>query len=69
AGCGFSLESGIFVAAVTQGSPAAQEGSLTVGDRLIAINGIVLDNKPLADCEALLRNCSASLCLSIMKVI
>ncbi|NXU72473.1 DLG5 protein, partial [Oreotrochilus melanogaster] len=65
---GVSLENGVFVAALLPGSPAAKEGSLTVGDRIIAINGIALDNKSLTECEALLRNCRDSLTLSLMKV-
>ncbi|NWH88600.1 DLG5 protein, partial [Aegithalos caudatus] len=65
---GVSLENGVFVAAVVPGSPAAKEGSLAVGDRIIAINGIALDNKSLTECEALLRNCRDSLTLSLMKV-
>ncbi|KAM4607348.1 disks large homolog 5a isoform 2-T2 [Polymixia lowei] len=64
---GIGLENGVFVAAIVQGSPAAREGSLTVGDRLIAINGIALDNKSVTECEALLRNCRDSLSLSLMK--
>ncbi|XP_035982560.1 disks large homolog 5a isoform X4 [Fundulus heteroclitus] len=64
---GIGLESGVFVTAVAQGSPAAREGSLTVGDRLIAINGIALDNKSVTECEALLRSCRDSLSLSLMK--
>ncbi|XP_037553694.1 disks large homolog 5a [Nematolebias whitei] len=64
---GIGLESGVFVTAIVQGSPAAKEGSLTVGDRLIAINGIALDNKSVTECEALLRNCRDSLSLSLMK--
>ncbi|CAI5654263.1 unnamed protein product [Oreochromis niloticus] len=64
---GIGLESGVFVAAIVQGSPAAREGSLTVGDRLIAINGIALDNKSVTECEALLRSCRDSLSLSLMK--
>lgn len=35
---GIGLESGVFVTALVQGSPAAREGSLTVGDRLIAVS-------------------------------
>ncbi|XP_041866220.1 disks large homolog 5a isoform X3 [Melanotaenia boesemani] len=64
---GIGLESGVFVTAIVQGSPAARDGSLTVGDRLIAINGIALDNKSVTECEALLRNCRDSLSLSLMK--
>uniref|UniRef100_A0A3B3D367 Discs, large homolog 5a (Drosophila) n=1 Tax=Oryzias melastigma TaxID=30732 RepID=A0A3B3D367_ORYME len=64
---GIGLESGVFVAAIVQGSPAARDGSLTVGDRLIAINGIALDNKSVTECEALLRSCRDSLSLSLMK--
>ncbi|MGH0131361.1 UNVERIFIED_CONTAM: hypothetical protein FKN15_046299 [Acipenser sinensis] len=64
---GISLESGVFVAAIVPGSPSAREGSLSVGDRLVAINGIALDNKTLTECEALLQNCRDSLSLSLMK--
>ncbi|XP_051945488.1 disks large homolog 5a isoform X2 [Xyrauchen texanus] len=64
---GITLEGGVFVAAIAPGSPAAREGSLTIGDRLIAINGIALDNKSLSECEALLRGSQDSLSLSVMK--
>ncbi|XP_067828642.1 disks large homolog 5a isoform X6 [Heptranchias perlo] len=66
---GISLETGVYVATVAPGSPAAREGSLTVGDRLITINGIALENKSLTECEALLRNCRDSVSLSLMKVV
>uniref|UniRef100_A0A8C1JP81 Discs, large homolog 5a (Drosophila) n=1 Tax=Cyprinus carpio TaxID=7962 RepID=A0A8C1JP81_CYPCA len=66
---GITLEGGVYVAAIAPGSPAAREGSLTIGDRLIAINGIALDNKSLSECEALLRGGRDSLSLSLMKVI
>uniref|UniRef100_A0A8C1HNJ1 Discs, large homolog 5a (Drosophila) n=1 Tax=Cyprinus carpio carpio TaxID=630221 RepID=A0A8C1HNJ1_CYPCA len=65
---GITLEGGVYVAAIAPGSPAAREGSLTIGDRLIAINGIALDNKSLSECEALLRGGRDSLALSLMKV-
>nr|XP_029497678.1 disks large homolog 5-like [Oncorhynchus nerka] len=64
---GIGLECGVFVAGVTPGSPATKEGSLTVGDRLIAINGIALDNKSLSECEALLRSCRDALSVSLIK--
>uniref|UniRef100_A0A672Z8S6 Disks large homolog 5-like n=1 Tax=Sphaeramia orbicularis TaxID=375764 RepID=A0A672Z8S6_9TELE len=64
---GIGLESGVFVAALSPGSPAARDGALTVGDRLLAINGITLDNKSVSECEALLRNCHDSLSISLMK--
>ncbi|XP_051774074.1 disks large homolog 5a isoform X4 [Ctenopharyngodon idella] len=64
---GITLEGGVYVAAIASGSPAAREGSLTIGDRLIAINGIALDNKSLSECEALLRGGRDSLALSLMK--
>lgn len=35
---GIGLENGVFITAIVQGSPAAREGSLTVGDRLIAVS-------------------------------
>uniref|UniRef100_A0A4W3HCB9 Discs, large homolog 5b (Drosophila), tandem duplicate 1 n=1 Tax=Callorhinchus milii TaxID=7868 RepID=A0A4W3HCB9_CALMI len=66
---GISLETGVYVATVVPCSPAAREGSLTVGDRLITINGIALENKSLTECEALLRNCRDSVSISLMKVV
>uniref|UniRef100_A0A8C2VYF5 Discs large MAGUK scaffold protein 5 n=2 Tax=Chinchilla lanigera TaxID=34839 RepID=A0A8C2VYF5_CHILA len=65
---GISLETGVYAAAVAPGSPAAKEGTLTVGDRIVAINGIALDNKSLNECESLLRSCQESLTLSLLKV-
>ncbi|XP_061261422.1 disks large homolog 5 isoform X5 [Bos javanicus] len=65
---GISLENGVYAAAVVPGSPAAKEGSLAVGDRIVAINGIALDNKSLNECESLLRSCQDSLTLSLLKV-
>ncbi|XP_036986477.2 disks large homolog 5 isoform X3 [Artibeus jamaicensis] len=65
---GISLENGVYAAAVVPGSPAAKEGSLAVGDRIVAINGIALDNKSLTECESLLRSCQDSLTLSLLKV-
>lgn len=35
--CGIGLEGGVYVTTIVQGSPAAREGSLTAGDRLIAV--------------------------------
>uniref|UniRef100_A0AAX7TKV3 Discs, large homolog 5b (Drosophila), tandem duplicate 1 n=1 Tax=Astatotilapia calliptera TaxID=8154 RepID=A0AAX7TKV3_ASTCA len=64
---GLGLESGVFVATLAAGSPAAKDCNLTIGDRLLAINGIALDNKSLSECESLLRNCRNSLSLSLMK--
>ncbi|XP_032986779.1 disks large homolog 5 isoform X5 [Rhinolophus ferrumequinum] len=64
---GISLENGVYAAAVVPGSPAAKEGSLAVGDRIVAINGIALDNKSLNECESLLRSCQDSLTLSLLK--
>ncbi|XP_069011512.1 disks large homolog 5-like isoform X2 [Embiotoca jacksoni] len=65
--CGIGLESGVFVATLAAGSPAARDCNLTVGDRLLAINGIAVDNKSLSECESLLRNCHNSLSISLMK--
>ncbi|XP_034563042.1 disks large homolog 5-like isoform X1 [Notolabrus celidotus] len=65
--CGIGLESGVFVATLAPGSPAARDCALTVGDRLLAINGIALDNKSLSECESLLRNCRDSLSVSLVK--
>ncbi|XP_057682521.1 disks large homolog 5-like isoform X2 [Corythoichthys intestinalis] len=65
--CGICLESGVFVASLTPGSPAVRENALAVGDRLLSINGISLDNKSLPECDALLRTCRESLCISLAK--
>ncbi|KAM9426415.1 disks large homolog 5-like [Pholidichthys leucotaenia] len=64
---GISLESGVFVAALAAGSPATRECILSVGDRLLAINGVALNNKSLSECESLLRNSSNSLTISLLK--
>ncbi|XP_037836590.1 disks large homolog 5 isoform X2 [Kryptolebias marmoratus] len=65
--CGIGLESGVFVASLVTGSPASKDCNLTVGDRLLAINGIELDNKTLSECESLLRSCGNSLSISLIK--
>uniref|UniRef100_A0A6Q2X5Y0 Discs, large homolog 5b (Drosophila), tandem duplicate 1 n=1 Tax=Esox lucius TaxID=8010 RepID=A0A6Q2X5Y0_ESOLU len=64
---GIGLECGVFIAGVIPGSPSSREGSLTVGDRLIAINGIALDNKSLSECESLLCSCREVLSVSVIK--
>uniref|UniRef100_A0AAV2LEU0 Uncharacterized protein n=1 Tax=Knipowitschia caucasica TaxID=637954 RepID=A0AAV2LEU0_KNICA len=66
---GIGLESGVFVATLAPGSPATREGALTIGDRLLAINGIAVDNKSLSECESLLRSCRDSLSVSLVKVL
>lgn len=35
---GIGLESGVFVAMLAPGSPAARDCSLTIGDRLLAVS-------------------------------
>lgn len=35
---GIGLEGGVYVTAIAAGSPAAREGSLNIGDRLIAVS-------------------------------
>ncbi|KAM9325383.1 disks large homolog 5 [Gastrophryne carolinensis] len=65
---GITLESGVLVAAVMPGSPAAREGTLMPGDRVVAINGIALENKSTTECDALLRSCRDSLSLSLLKI-
>ncbi|XP_028331773.1 disks large homolog 5-like isoform X2 [Gouania willdenowi] len=65
--CGIGLESGVFISTLTAGGPAARECNLSVGDRLLAINGLALDNKSLSEVESLLRNCRSSLSISLIK--
>ncbi|XP_077086988.1 disks large homolog 5 isoform X1 [Siphateles boraxobius] len=65
--CGVGLESGMFVSSVSPGSPAARDGSVCPGDRVLNINGISLDNKSVSECENLLRSCRDSLSLSLLK--
>ncbi|XP_051529533.1 disks large homolog 5-like isoform X2 [Myxocyprinus asiaticus] len=65
--CGVGLESGVFVSSISPGSPAAKDGSVCPGDRLLNINGISLDNKSASECENLLRSCRESVSLSILK--
>uniref|UniRef100_A0A671RJE8 Calcium-activated potassium channel subunit alpha-1-like n=1 Tax=Sinocyclocheilus anshuiensis TaxID=1608454 RepID=A0A671RJE8_9TELE len=65
--CGVGLESGVFVSSVSPGSPAARDGSVCPGDRVLNINGISLDNKSVSECESLLRSCRDSVSLSLLK--
>ncbi|XP_056326070.1 disks large homolog 5-like isoform X2 [Danio aesculapii] len=65
--CGVGLESGVFVSSVSPGSPAAKDASVCPGDRILNINGISLDNKPLSECENLLRSCRDSVSISLLK--
>ncbi|XP_026131794.1 disks large homolog 5 isoform X1 [Carassius auratus] len=65
--CGVGLESGVFVSSVSPGSPAARDGSVCPGDRLLNINGISLDNKSVSECENLLRSYRDSVSLSLLK--
>uniref|UniRef100_A0A8C1A6M6 Discs large MAGUK scaffold protein 5 n=1 Tax=Cyprinus carpio carpio TaxID=630221 RepID=A0A8C1A6M6_CYPCA len=65
--CGVGLESGVFVSSVSPGCPAARDGSVCPGDRLLNINGISLDNKSVSECENLLRSCRDSVSLSLLK--
>ncbi|TRY68112.1 hypothetical protein DNTS_023810 [Danionella cerebrum] len=65
--CGVGLESGVFVSSVSPGSPAARDGAVCPGDRLLNINGISLDDKSISECESLLRSCRDSLSLSLLK--
>uniref|UniRef100_A0A672P4J8 Discs large MAGUK scaffold protein 5 n=1 Tax=Sinocyclocheilus grahami TaxID=75366 RepID=A0A672P4J8_SINGR len=67
--CGVGLESGVFVSSVSPGSPAARDGSVCPGDRILNINGISLDNKSVSECESLLRSCRDSVSLSLLKSI
>ncbi|XP_029347232.1 disks large homolog 5-like [Acyrthosiphon pisum] len=41
---GISLETGIYINKITPGSMAAKDGNLDVGDRVLSINNITLDN-------------------------
>lgn len=47
----------MYVVVVVFGSLVVKEGFFVVGDRIVVINGIVLDNKFLNECEFLLCSC------------
>lgn len=65
---GISLENGVYVVVVLFGSFVVKEGFFVVGDRIVVINGIVLDNKFLNECEFLLWSCQDFLILFFLKV-
>ncbi|KAK8726700.1 hypothetical protein OTU49_010006, partial [Cherax quadricarinatus] len=46
---GLTLHTGVYIANILPGSPAAREGNLAVGDRVLNINGKPIDN--LGSCE------------------
>lgn len=41
ADCGVGLESGMFVSSVSPGSPAARDGSVCPGDRVLNVSPLV----------------------------
>ncbi|KAG0712641.1 Disks large 5 [Chionoecetes opilio] len=47
---GLLLQAGVYIASIMPGTPAAREGSLAIGDRLLNINGKPVDG--LSSCEA-----------------
>ncbi|XP_006811582.2 disks large homolog 5-like, partial [Saccoglossus kowalevskii] len=63
---GLSLEQGIFISRVAPNSVAAQ-GNLTVGDRVIYVNGSPIENKTASDVEKLLESTGDSIALSILR--
>lgn len=58
--------SGLFIASITPGGPAEQDGSIRIGDRLVAINGKNAEGK-FSACEDLFRD-EHSGCLKLQLI-
>ncbi|XP_033106824.1 disks large homolog 5-like isoform X2 [Anneissia japonica] len=64
---GLSLESGVYIRRISPGSIAAKEGSLSVGDRIISINGIQLENRTTRDVEKMLQMSGDPILIGILR--
>ncbi|XP_071954116.1 disks large homolog 5-like isoform X2 [Antedon mediterranea] len=64
---GLSLESGVYIRKISPGSIAAKEGTLSVGDRIISINGIQLENSTTRDVEKMLQMSGDPILIGILR--
>ncbi|XP_037083928.1 disks large homolog 5-like [Pollicipes pollicipes] len=64
---GIGLEQGVYIARIQPGSAAARDGMLAVGDRLLMVNGRVVDRVAGAEAVAQLLDSSASLTITTKK--
>ncbi|XP_030835253.1 disks large homolog 5 isoform X2 [Strongylocentrotus purpuratus] len=65
---GLVLDNGIFISRIVPGSAAAKEGSLLPGDRILYIDGYLVENKSVTEVEEMLSSTSESVMLNIVRV-
>ncbi|XP_066304594.1 disks large homolog 5-like isoform X2 [Branchiostoma lanceolatum] len=63
---GMSFDSGIFISNIVPGGVAAKEG-LSVGDRIININGASVENKSVTEVSRLIQDSGDNIVLHVMK--
>uniref|UniRef100_A0A2A4J3E8 Disks large homolog 5 n=1 Tax=Heliothis virescens TaxID=7102 RepID=A0A2A4J3E8_HELVI len=66
---GIALQHGIFISKIANGSAAAKEGNLYIGDRVISINNVSLEGvKSVSEAMALLSECQyESVALTLLR--
>ncbi|XP_043192461.1 disks large homolog 5-like [Amphibalanus amphitrite] len=62
---GIGLEQGVYIGRIEPGSAAARDGTLSVGDRLLMVNGAVVDTAVGADAVAQLLDSSPNLTITV----
>lgn len=66
---GVALQHGIFISKIANGSAAAKEGNLYIGDRVVSINNVSLEGvKSVSEAMALLNECQyESVALTLLR--
>ncbi|XP_054773689.2 disks large homolog 5-like [Lytechinus pictus] len=65
---GLVLDNGIFISRIVAGSAAAKEGSLLPGDRIVYVDGFLVENKSVSEVEEMLSSSNDSVMLNIVRV-
>ena len=64
---GINVETGLYVNRIQPGSPAAREGSLALGDRVLAVNGHPTEGLTANDMMSLLGEAGQGITLQVIK--
>ncbi|XP_072165005.1 disks large homolog 5-like [Diadema setosum] len=65
---GLVLDTGIFISRIVPGSAAASEGSLLPGDRILYVDGNLVEDKSVPEVEKMLTSSCESVMLSIIRI-
>jgi len=62
---GLSIDSGLHIKRIEPGSAAAEEETLSIGDKILSVNGQSIENMPYTDAKKLLK--TSNLSLTVLK--